>query len=128
MKVYHASPNADIKKLFNNSYCTIYPHIAYYMGLYYTDTGKTWTDDDLKEPYQFGDKIIFKPNRIPDGKPTLYVCDIEPENIKIHNNFPFEFIIKKGVKCDKIGEKNVNSLLKKSIKYLKLTDEINFPY
>ena len=128
MKVYHASPNADIKKLFNNSYCTIYPHIAYYMGLYYTATGKTWTDDDLKEPYGFGDKIIFKPNRIPDGKPTLYVCDIEPENIKIHNNFPFEFIIKKGVKCDKIGEKNVNSLLKKSIKYLKLTDEINFPY
>jgi len=126
MKVYHASPNSDIKKLFNNSYCSLYPHIAYYMGLYYTDTHKTWTDDDLKKPYRFSDKIIFKPNRKPDGKPILYVCDIDPENIIMHKNFPFEFIIKKGVKCNKIEETTLNLLLKKSIKYLNLTDEIIF--
>lgn len=126
MKVYHASPNSDIKKLFNNSYVTFFPHIAYNMGLYYKETGKTWKDDDLKKPYGFENKIIFKPNRKPDGKPILYVCDIDPENIIMHKNFPFEFIIKKGVKCSKIEEKNLNLLLKKSIKYLKLTDEINF--
>ena len=39
--------------------------------------------------------------------PILYVCDIDPENIIMHKNFPFEFIIKKGVKCSKIGEKNL---------------------
>ena len=126
MKVYHASPNSDIKKLFNNSYVTFFLLISYNMGLYYKETGKTWKDDDLKKPYGFENKIIFKPNRKPDGKPILYVCDIDPENIIMHKNFPFEFIIKKGVKCSKIGEKNLNLLLKKSIKYLKLTDEINF--
>ena len=126
MKVYHASPNNNIKNLFDNSYVSLYPHIAYYMGLYYIDTNKTWTDCDLKEPYSFSDKIKFKPNKKPDGIPTLYVCDIEPKNILIHKNFPFEFIIKKSVKCNKINNKNLNLLLKKSIKYLKLTDEINY--
>jgi hypothetical protein len=63
MKVYHASPNHNIKNLFDNSYVSLYPHIAYYMGLYYTDTNKTWTDCDLKEPYLFSDKIKFKPNK-----------------------------------------------------------------
>jgi hypothetical protein len=126
MKVYHASKNHNIKKLFDNSYVSLYPHIAYYMGLYYIDTNKTWTDFDLKEPYRFSDKINFKPNRKPDGIPTLYVCDIEPDNIIIHKNFPFEFTILKGVKCNKINNKKLNLLLKKSIKYLKLTDEINF--
>ena len=128
MKVYHASPNHNIKKLFDNSYVTLYPHIAYYMGLYYTDTGRPWSDDDLKEPYGFGNKIKFKPNRIPDGIPSLYVCDVEAKNIILHENFPFEFTIKKGVKCNKIDNNNVNSLLKKSKKYLNLTDEINFDY
>lgn len=126
MKVYHASPTHNIKKLFDNSYVSLYPHIAYYMGLYYTDTNKTWTDDDLKEPFGFGAKIKFKTGRKPDGIPTVYVCEVDPENIIMHKNFPFVFTIKKGVKCSKINNKNLDLFLKKSIKYLKLTDEINF--
>lgn len=126
MKVYHASPIHNIKKLYHKSYVTIYPHIAHFMGLYYTSSGKPWNDEDLKEPYQFSDKIHFKPGRKPDGIPTLYVSEIEPNNIVLHQNFPFEFTIKKGVKCEKIPEKEVESLLKKSKKYLKLTDEILF--
>ena len=126
MKVYHASPNSTIKRLRDKSYVTIYPHIAYFMGLHYEDTQKTWTNDDLKKPYQFSDKIEFKPNRKPTGKPTLYVCDIEPNNIVLHQNFPFEFTIKKGTKCTKVSENEVETLLKKSKKYLKLTDEILF--
>ena len=34
----------------------------------------------------FSDKIIFKPNRKPDGKPILYVSDINPENIIVIPN------------------------------------------
>tara|TARA_Y100000590_G_C15632272_1_gene981632 strand:+ start:1003 stop:1281 length:279 start_codon:yes stop_codon:yes gene_type:complete len=79
-----------------------------------------------KKPYQFTDKIEFKLGRKPTGKPTLYVCEIEPSNIVLHQNFPFEFTIKKGVKCSKVSEKEVDTLLKKSKKYLNLTDEILF--
>lgn len=97
------------------------------MGLYYTDTNKTWSYEDLKEPIIFTDKIKFKRNRKPDGKPILYVCDIDPKNIILNKDFPFEFVIKKGgVTCNKIEEKNLDLLLKKSIKYFKLTNEINF--
>ena len=126
MIVYHSSPNKNIKKLYDNSYVTLFPHIAYYMGLYYKETGKTWIDEDLKKPYGFEDKIYFKKNRKPDGKPTLYKMEIDNDNIIMHNNFPFEFKIKKGVKVTKINEKNIDSLLKKSRKYLKLIDQINF--
>ena len=96
------------------------------MGLHYEDTQKTWTNDDLKNPYQFSDKIEFKPNRKPTSRLTLYVYDIEPSNIVLHQNFPFEFTIKKGTKCSKISEKEVDTLLKKSKKYLKFTNEILF--
>ena len=83
------------------------------------------TNDDLKKPYQFSDKIEFKLGRKPTGKPTLYVWT-EPNNIELHQNFPFEFTIKKGTKCTKVSENEVETLLKKSKKYLKLTDEILF--
>lgn len=124
MRVYHASPSRNIKKLFDNSYVSIHPIIAYYMALYYTDTNETWKDADLKKPYGFEDKVIFKSNRKPDGEPALYFCDIEPENIVLHMNYPTEFTIKKGVKCTLIQGKELNLLLKKSIKCLKLTNEI----
>ena len=126
MKVYHSSPNKNIKILYDNSYVTLYPHIAYYMGLYYKNTNETWSNDDLEVPYSFGEKIIFKKNKKPNGKPTLYECNIESKNIILHKHFPFEFTIKKGVKCKKIPSNRIDALLKKSIKYSKLTDEINF--
>ena len=59
MIVYHASPNDNIKELFDNSYVTLFPHIAYYMGLYYVNTKKTWSDNDLEKPYGFEKDIYF---------------------------------------------------------------------
>ena len=126
MKVYHASPIHNIKKLYDKSHVTTYLiQLTLWVSIILV-LEKPWNDEDLKEPYQFSDKIHFKPGRKPDGIPTLYVCEVEPSNIVLHQNFPFEFTIKKGVKCKKIPEKEVESLLKKSKKYLKLTDEILF--
>ena len=126
MIVYNASSNNKIKKLYNNSYVTLFPHIAYFMGLYYQETGKPWNDDDLEKPYKFKNKIYFKKNRKPTGIPTLYKLEIKSDNIIMHDNFPFEFIIKKGVTVKKINKKDYTLLLKKSKKYSKLCDYINF--
>ena len=126
MIVYHASPKNNIKKLHDNSYVTIFPHIAYYMGLYYINTGKPWSNDDLKKPYGFEKNIYFKKERKPTGKPTLYKVEIKPENIIIHQNFPFEFKIKDGCKVTKIKESDIKILITKSKKILDLIDEINF--
>ena len=126
MIVYHASPKNNIKKLYDNSYVTIFPHIAYYMGMYHMDTGKPWSNDDLKKHYGFEKNIYFKKGRKPTGKPTLYKVEIEPSNIVIHQNFPFEFKIKEGTNVKKIKESEVKNLILKSKKLLKLVDQINF--
>lgn len=126
MFVYHASPNNNIKKLFDNSYVTIFPHIAYNMGLFYKESGKPWTNDDLEIPYGFENKIYFKKGKKPKGKPTLYKLEVDPSNIIMHSNFPFEFIIKEGISVKKIKETDVKNLLSKSIKLLRLVEEINF--
>ena len=126
MIVYHASPNDNIKELFDNSYVTLFPHIAYYMGLYYVNTKKTWSDNDLEKPYGFEKYIYFKKGRKPTGKPTLYKLKIDPDNIVMHKNFPFEFIIKKGCNITKIKEIYIKNIIIKSKKLLQLFDEINF--
>ena len=51
MIVYHASPNDKIKKLYDKSYVTILPHIAYYI---------TWTNNDLKNLMDLKQKYISK--------------------------------------------------------------------
>jgi len=124
MIVYHASPNATIKKLYDNSYVTIFPHIAYYMGLYHKKTGKTWTDDDLEVPYGFEENIYFKKGKKPLGKPTIYYCEINTDNIILHKNFPWEFQIKKGVNVHVVKE--ISSLLRKSKRMGTLFNEVNF--
>ncbi len=58
------------------------------------------------------------------GKPTIYYCEINTDNIILHKNFPWEFQIKKGVKVHIVKE--VSSLLKKSKLMGKLFDEVNF--
>jgi hypothetical protein len=121
MIVYHASPNDKIKKLYDKSYVTIFPHIAYYMGLSFD--GKTWTDNDLEKPYGFETEIHFKKGRKPTTKPILYKLEIEPNNIIMHKNFPFEFQIVKGVKVEKVG--NIDNLVKLSKKMGKLYDKLN---
>jgi hypothetical protein len=126
MIVYHASPNPNIKKLYDNSYVTMYPHIAYYMGLYYKESGKPWSNSDLKKPYGFEKNIYFKKGKKPDGIPTLYKLEIEPENIVMHANFPFEFQIKKGVNVTKIKKSKRIKLLNQSKQFLQLTESILF--
>lgn len=96
------------------------------MGLYYKDTKKPWSNNDLEKPYGFEKNIYFKKGKKPTGKPTLYKLDIKPENIVMHKNFPFEFIIKEGCDVKKIKELKIKDLLIKSKKLLKLIDEIMF--
>lgn len=126
MIVYHASPNPHIKKLYDDSFVSIFPHIAFYMGLYHKNTGETWTNDDLQNPYSFEKNIYFKQGRKPKGEPTLYCCEIDEQNIVMHHNFPWEFQIKKGVKVKVISSNKSSLLLKKSKQMAKLFEEINF--
>lgn len=129
MLIYHGSPHKNIKKLRKNSYVTIFPHVAYYMGMYYPDSGKTWKDDDLRKPYGFEDKIYFKKNRRPLGVPTIYVIDVDMNDIIIDNNFPFEFRINKSERIHKkVSSVKVKSLLEKSKKMYRLIEQINFNY
>ena len=126
MIVYHASPNKNIQTLYDNSYVTIFPHVAYYMGLYYKSTGKPWSNSNLKKSYGFEKTIQFKKGRKPDGKPTLYELEIEPENIIMHKNFPFEFKIRKGVKVKKVKTVQLKKMLKQSKQMLKYVDMLLF--
>lgn len=98
------------------------------MGLYFTNTGRTWKDDDLLKPYRMEEKIRFKKDRIPDGIPTLYKLNITPKNIVMHNNFPFEFQIKKGIKVENIKPEEVKKLLKLSGYMMDYMDVLNFNY
>lgn len=117
MIVYHGSPNHNLKELKVNSYVSVFPHIAYIMGQYYTNTGKPWNDDDLKTPFRNGHKIYFKKGRKPDGIPALYKLEVEPEDIILHRNFPFEFQIKTAKLVKQI--KNTIQVLDKSHQLIK---------
>jgi len=83
---YHGSPNADITTLRPDSYVTPDKRIAEIMGRFYEDTGKTWSDDDLDRPYDFGPEIHFKPGREPTGKPTVYSVTTDPANLDLLDN------------------------------------------
>lgn len=122
--LYHGSPNKNIKKLRDKSYVTIFPHIAYIMGLYYTDSGKTWTNNDLAKPYGFEPKIYFKKKRKPDGIPTLYAIKTNWDNIILHKNFPNEFLINKGIKTRKLTDNEIKKLISKSEKLYKCMSKL----
>ena len=124
MLVYHGSPNKNIKKLRKGSYVSMFPHVAYFMGMFYTKTGNTWVDDDLSKPYGFEDKIYFKKNMKPDGIPNIYVVDINMDEIEFDDNFPFEFRVKVPKKTKEVV--SVKSLLEKSKKMFRLMDDINY--
>lgn len=125
MYVYYSSPNDNLTYLFENSYVSLFPHIAFYMGFYFIDTKKIWIDADLKKPYKFEDRICFKKNRNPTGIPTLYKIRINPKDIILHKNFPFEFRIKNKTEVKKIKKSEIMDLLKQSIKMSHLYDDIN---
>jgi len=120
---YHGSPCSTIKYLRENSYVSIFPHVATIMSYYYSKKhprylyssnnkrlkkkemekyypdGRVWKDYDLKKPYDFGTKIYFKKDHIPDKIGTLYYCKVKPDDIKFLN--PFEYLIKKKQKVYK---------------------------
>jgi len=126
MWIYHGSPVNNIKYLHANSYVTIYPHIAYNMGLYYSNTKRTWSDSDLSVPYDFGHIIKFKSNRKPDGIPTLYRFRLNPDNVIMHQGFPFEFRIKNHIKVEKVPINEIKKLIKHSKQMFKIMDKVNF--
>ena len=118
--------NRAISDLNVGSYVTMFPHVAFYMGLYYVNTGRTWSDKDLVKPYKFGDKIYFKKGYVPDGIPTLYRVEISNSDIEMHHNFPFEFTIKGPKKARKMTASRARILVEQSKKYLRLCEEITF--
>lgn len=86
------------------------------MGLYHIKTKKTWNDDDLQKPYDFGKKIYFKKNCKPNGLPTLYKLKTKWSNITIKNNFPFEMTIKDKTNVKIINKKELLQRIKNSEK------------
>lgn len=65
------------------SWITKYLHVAEIMGRYHLATGKTWTDEDLVEPYNFGKNIKFKLGHEPMGKATLYRLEAADSQIDL---------------------------------------------
>lgn len=78
-RFFHGSPLADIKNLRAGSYVTPDLHIAEVMGRYHQDTGKTWTDDDLAEPYYFKGEPKWK--KEPKGKPLIYEVEASDDQL-----------------------------------------------
>jgi len=126
MWIYHGSPVKDIKQLRAGSYVTIFPHVAYNMGLSYTDTNKTWQDADLAIPYDWGPIIKFKPGRKPNKLPTLYRFQVKHDNIILLPNFPYEFRIKKECKVELVHLKDISDLIKNSKRMYNIMETVNF--
>lgn len=95
IKLYHGSPTQDIKELRPGSYVTPDKHIAQIMGKYHLDTGKTWTDDDLVEPYYFKGEPKWKNE--PKGVPTIYSLLAKKEDIDFLDN-PYEHKTRKSLR------------------------------
>lgn len=107
---YHGSPDANIEKLRSNSYVTPDKNIAETMGRFYEDTGQTWSDDDLDQPYDFGPEIHFKAGREPTGKPTIYTVNAEPDNLDMLDN-PYEHKTKLELAVQKAAALNSDVML-----------------
>jgi hypothetical protein len=80
---YHGSPHGDLTELHPGSYVTPDYYIAEIMGRYHPATGKTWTDDDLAEPYGWEREVKWKPGREPQGQPTVYSLTAGPEDLDL---------------------------------------------
>lgn len=86
---YHGSPIVGLTELRQGSFVSPDPDIARLMGRFHQDTGKTWTDDDLKEPLRFGDAPNWKLGREPLGIPVVYVVIVSNTKLDLLNN-PYE--------------------------------------
>jgi superfamily II DNA or RNA helicase len=91
---YHGSPVAGLKTLRAGSFISPDLETARLMGMFYTDTGKTWTDEDLADKHKFGQPPKWKEGREPTGKPNLYQLTVDAlDNIDLLDN-PYEHTIK----------------------------------
>ena len=90
---YHGSPVRSLSYLRQGSYVTPSPDLARLMGRYYKNSGKTWQDSDLEEPYVFGSKIRWREGKEPDGEPVVYSVKLRPEDLDLLDN-PYEHITK----------------------------------
>lgn len=79
---YHGSPVKNIQLLRKGSYVSPDYQTAYDMGRYHLDTGESWTDDDLEYPMEWGTRPVFKEGREPEGIPTVYVVDIQDDELE----------------------------------------------
>ncbi len=116
MFVYHGSPKSNLLFLQEGSWVSYFPHVAFIMGLYFTESSKTWGDNNLVRPYDFGPLISFKLGQKPDGVPTLYYGKISQQDIFNFKNYPFEFQLYSELSLKKItSQKTISNLLKKSV-------------
>lgn len=86
---YHGSPKADLQTLRPGSYITPDLETAKLMGRFHTDTGKTWSDDDLSEPHFFGKQPKWKPGREPKGDAVIYKLQAAIKKLNTLDN-PYE--------------------------------------
>ena len=84
---YHGSPVGGLTSLRKGSYVSKDRAIAELMGRYHLDSGKTWTDDDLAEPYYFGKEPKWK--KEPMGKAQLYKLRAKLNQLELLDN-PYE--------------------------------------
>ena len=106
---YHGSPNSNLTYLSVNTYITPYMYLAIEFGRYHLYTGKTWSDNDLTEPYNFIQGPFFKEDCIPKGIPTIYKVIAKDDDIDFLNN-PFEHILKVNIKVERLKLFNICNL------------------
>ena len=78
---YHGSPVDNIKVLRKGSYVSPDYQTAYDMGRYHLDTKKSWTDEDLAIPMDWGTRPTFKKGREPKGIPTVYTVKLYDDDL-----------------------------------------------
>lgn len=91
---FHGSPKAGLKELSKDTYITTDIFTAYVMGMNYN--GRTWSDEDLEEPYKFGSGWP-KFKDWPRGEVHIYQIWVGEWDIDYMNN-PWEHRTKKRVK------------------------------
>lgn len=78
---YHGSPFDNIEVLRKESYVSPDYQTAYDMGRYHLDTKKSWTDEDLAIPMDWGTRPTFKKGREPRGIPTVYTVELYDDDL-----------------------------------------------
>lgn len=86
---YHGSPTGNLTELNAGSWVTPDLETAQLMGRFFPASGKTWSDDDLAEPHQFGKPAHWKDGREPTGVPHIYQVTAAQDQLDQLNN-PYE--------------------------------------